>query len=65
VALTRDDEGGHFAAYIVRACNAHEELVRALEHCSVQLTRLDPLANHHDAALIDNTLALARGKEQS
>jgi len=58
------------AAFIVRACNAHEELVKALEKLHEYtrtidaayrngLNRTDPLYS-----AVDSALALARGKEQ-
>lgn len=49
------------AAFIVHAVNCHADLLAALEHCSVQLAMLDPLAEHHNAELIDTALAKAKG----
>lgn len=33
----RPEQGEHDAQFIIRACNAHEELVKALQECVEQL----------------------------
>lgn len=55
------------AAFIVRACNAHDELVGALEQLKVGLVlRMNREPDHkgvrHDLETIDAALAKARGE---
>jgi hypothetical protein len=52
------------AAFIVRACNAHEQLVKALEKVRIFVNGDRSPANMSTATfIIDKALALARGKE--
>jgi hypothetical protein len=52
-------------AFIVRACNAHDELVKALEKVRIFVNGDRSPADMSTATfIIDKALALARGKEQ-
>ena len=63
-----DDEEANHAdiAFIVRACNAHDELVKAINEALVYLPS-EACSNAGEKRIrtcLENALALARGKEQ-
>ncbi len=62
VKLVDNDTQRANAAFIVRACNSHEELLEALRHVEENLSQQSEETFEHELAHIRHALARAEGR---